>query len=343
MSRKPKRSKLKIAIVLLLIISVIAAYAGYSKYNSYIFDPVDKNSGTEISFQIKKGQTAKEIGKNLAEKELIKNSTAFYFYTKSQDLSEKLIAGRFLLKKSMNVPEILQTITDPAQAEYIITIQEGLKVKDIDQKLVDLGLIKANDFNNAVKNFTGWQFYSFLDKEILESLEFPLEGYLYPDTYFLDPESFKSEDLIYLALDNFEKKFGPKAKEIKKHTIHQIITMASIIENEVFGETDRKIVSGILWKRFENDWALGADATLLYITDDRKLSSEELAIDSSYNTRKNRGLPPGPISNPSIESIEAAMYPEESEYWFYLTTPDTGEVIYSKSNEEHNVNKEKYL
>lgn len=338
-----KSSKGKKVIVLLLLLIGITSYFIYSKYNSYIFDPVDKNSDTEISFQIKKGQTAKEIGKNLAEKDLTKSSTAFYFYTKSHDLGEKLIAGRFLLKKSMNVPEILATITDPAEAEYIITIQEGLRAKDIDQKLVDLGLIQKDDFNNAVKNFKGWQYYSFLDKTNLEKLEFPLEGYLYPDTYFLDPEIFKPDDLIYLALDNFEKKITPLRKNNKNGTVNEIITMASIIENEVFGSKDRKIVSGILWKRLENNWTIGADATLLYITDDRKLTQEELMIESPYNTRKNKGLPPGPISNPSIESIEAAIFPEESEYWFYLTTPDTGEVIYSKSNEEHNANKSKYL
>lgn len=330
-------------IALLLLLTGIASYFIYSKYNSYIFDPVDKNSDTTISFQIKKGQTAKEIGKNLVEKDLTKSSTAFYYYTKSHNLGEKLIAGRFLLKKSMNVPEILAKITDPAEAEYIITIQEGLKTKDIDQKLVDLGLIQKDDFNKAVKNFNGWQYYDFLDKPSLEKLEFPLEGYLYPDTYFLDPETFKPDDLIYLALDNFEKKFTPLKEKVKNQSINEIIIMASIIENEVFGSKDRKIVSGILWKRFENAWAIGADATLLYITDDRKLTQEELMIESPYNTRKNKGLPPGPISNPSIESIEAAIFPEETEYWFYLTTPDTGEVIYSKSNEEHNANKAKYL
>jgi len=119
--------------------------------------------------------------------------------------------------------------------------------------------------------------------------------------------------------------------------------MASIIENEVFGAENRKIVSGILWKRFENSWPLGADITLLYTKEDRKITAEDLASDSPYNTRKLQGLPPGPISNPSLESIEAAMFPKESSYWFYLTDPDNGEVIYAKSNEEHNQNRAKYL
>lgn len=327
----------------ILVILAITAGLFIFKYNFYINSPVDPTDNTPISFQIKKGETAKQISQNLEEKGLILSDTAFYYHTKFNDLGPKILAGRFVLNKTMNTPEILKVITDPANAEYVITIQEGLRIKDIDQKLVDLGLTQAGEFQKAVKNFNGWEYYLFLDKAALSKLDLPLEGYIYPDTYFLDPASFEAEDLIYLALDNFEAKFSELQSQLKRHSVHEIITMASIIENEVFGAKDRKIVSGILWKRLESDWAIGADATLLYITKDRKITAEDLAIDSPYNTRKNRGLPPGPISNPSIESIQAAMYPTESEYWFYLTTLDTGEVIYSKTNEEHNANKAKYL
>jgi UPF0755 protein len=119
--------------------------------------------------------------------------------------------------------------------------------------------------------------------------------------------------------------------------------MASIIENEVFGKDNREIVSGILWKRLDSGWKLDADSTLLYITKDRKITAEDLQLDSPYNTRKNGGLPPGPICNPSVESIVAAMFPKESNYWFYLTTSDTGEVIYAETNDQQNANKAKYL
>ncbi|MEK7086025.1 MAG: endolytic transglycosylase MltG [Patescibacteria group bacterium] len=337
-----KKNKFTKLLVLPLLV-IIVLLLGYIKYNSNVYSPVDPDDNTSISFQIKKGQTIKEIAKNLKEKNLIKSPSAFYWYAKFNNLGQDVIAGRFILNKTMNTPKILKAISDPAQAEFIITIQEGLAIKDVDQKLVDLDLINNGEFIQAVKNFNKWELYPFLDKTILEKLDLPLEGYIYPDTYFLDPENFKPEDLIYLTLDNFEKKFSELQKQLKKHTVHQIITMASIIENEVRGMTDRKLVSGILWKRLESDWPLGADATLLYITDDRKIDSKDLKIDSLYNTRKNKGLPPGPIGNPSIESIEAAMYPTENDYWFYLTTLDTGEVIYSKTNEEHNVNRAKYL
>lgn len=330
-------------ILAFLILIFVAGGIFIWKINNDINSPVDENDDTKVSFQIKKGTSPKEITKNLEEKELIQNDFSLYLYLKFEELGEDIIAGRFLLDKTMTGKEIIETISDPANAEFIITIQEGLTIKDIDEKLVELQLTKPNDFITAVKNFDGWEYYSFLDQETLSQLEIPLEGYLYPDTYFLNPIDFQPHDLIFLTLDNFERKTEELLPEIKNHTIHEIITMGSIIENEVFGAENRKLVSGILWKRLAYGWTLGADATLLYVTEDREITTEDLELDSPYNTRKNLGLPPGPISNPSTESIESAMYPTETEYWFYLTTPDTGEVIYAISNEEHNANKAQYL
>ncbi|MBI4232083.1 endolytic transglycosylase MltG [Candidatus Peregrinibacteria bacterium] len=343
--KKRKKGGKKLKLIVLAIIILLGL--SYYKYYSDTYSPVDESNNTAVSFQIKKGQTPKEIASALEEKNLINSSTSFYLYTKFHKLGENIIAGRFLLNKTLNTPEIINVISDPAQAEFIITIQEGLTVKDIDQKLVELGLIESSEFTQAAQGFNGWEYYpALLNQSILSNLTFPIEGYLYPDTYFLDPETFESKDLIYLALDNFEMKWNEIEKansKLANYSPHEIITMASIIEREVRGEKDRGVVSGILWKRLENDWTLGADATLLYITDDQKISSSDLELESPYNTRKFKGLPPGPIGNPSISSINAALFPNETPYWFYLTTLDTGEVIYASTNEEHNANKDKYL
>lgn len=335
------------------VISILIILTGlaYLQYRENIYTPVDPSDSTNISFQIKKGEPVKQIAKNLEEKGLIRSDFSLYIYARANRLGQNIIAGRFLLNKSMNVPEILNTLSDPSQAEFVITIQEGLTIKDIEKKLIDMELVKEKEFLEAVRNFDGWEFYKFLDRSKIAGLDTQLEGYIYPDTYFLDPADFKPHDLIYLALDNFEKKIKGLGVQIgvtadpsmNASELHEKLIMASIIENEVLGAKDRKIVAGILWKRLENGWPLGADATILYITEDRTISAEDLEIDSPYNTRKFAGLPPGPISNPSIESIEAALNPTQSDYWFYLTTPDTGEVIYSKTNEEHNANRAKYL
>lgn len=338
--RKNRRFYRLLAIPVLIILVLLI---GYIKYHSNIYNPVDSSDNTSISFQIKKGQSVKEIADNLEKKKLIKSPFSFYLYAKLNHLGENIVAGRFILTKTMNTPQILDSLSNISKAEYILTVQEGLTIRDIDTKLVELDLTKSGDFIQAVKSFDRWDDYSFLDKNTLSKLELPLEGYLYPDTYFLDPSNFNSNYVIKLMLDNFAKKFSKDQPLIKKHSIHQIITMASIIENEVKSSKDRKTVSGILWKRFDAHWTLGADATLLYVTSDRKIDSKDLALNSPYNTRKNQGLPPGPISNPSIESIEAAMFPTESAYWFYLTTLDTGKVIYAKTNDEQNINRAKYL
>lgn len=337
----------KISPFRLLIIfgGIILIFAGlaYLSYRNDIYNAVDPKDDTKISFTIKKGDSIDEIGERLTAQELIKGDFSFWLYITLNNFDKKIIAGRFILTKSMTAKQIVEDITDVKKAEFIIVIQEGLQISDIDQKLVDLELIKPGEFIKAVKDFDGWQYYSFLDQKTLDKLDLPLEGYIYPDTYFLDPSSFKPHKLIYLALDNFEKKTADLLPQLKKHSTHQIVTMASIIEKEVFGEENRKTVSGILWKRFENNWPLGADATLLYAKTDRKITEEDLKADSPYNTRKYQGLPPGPICNPSVESIKATMFPKESPYWFYLTEPEKGEVIYATSNEEHNKNRAKYL
>ena len=120
--------------------------------------------------------------------------------------------------------------------------------------------------------------------------------------------------------------------------------MASLIEKEVKTPEDKKIVSGILWKRLENSIPLQVDATISYITGKKgdSVSIEETKIDSPYNTYKYKGLPLGPISNPGLESIIASIYPENSDYWYYLSTPE-GKTIFSKTLEEHNIAKAKYL
>lgn len=330
---------------LLLVVLVISGMFWY--YNHSIHAPIEKDNVENVSFRIAPGQSAKEIAVELEKAELIRSSTSFYLYTKSKDLGPNILAGRFLLNKGMNVPEILETISTLSQSEAVITIQEGLKISEIDNKLVELSLTQQGDFEKSVNSFNGWEYYDFLNQGQLQELELILEGYIYPDTYFLDPSNFKPENLIFLSLDNFENKLSELDLEsspiYQKYSLHEIITMASIIEREVFGLEDKKLVSGILWKRLENNWTIGADATLLYITDDNIITAQELEINSPYNTRKNLGLPPGPIANPSIESIEAALYPTNSNYWFYLTTLDTGKVIYSTSNDEHNLNRSKYL
>lgn len=336
----------KKTLILILAILLINIFVFTKAYFNNIENPVDKSDTKEISFTVKKNATLREVANNLEDKDLIKSSLALRVYGKLHGTASKLIAGRFILSKSMTPEEIANTLIDASKSEFVITIQEGLTTKDIDKKLVEMELIKEGEFANAVKTFNGWQYYTFLDKNTLSKSPLPLEGYLYPDTYYLDPSDFKPNDLIYKALDNFEKKWqtavNTNSTMLKKYSIPEIINMASIVEKEVFGKNDRKIVAGILWKRFESGWMLGADATLLYEKNDKKITQEDLQKDSPYNTRKVKGFPVTPICNPDIDAISAALNPTNTDFWFYLSAKD-GTTIYSKTNEEHSANKAKYL
>jgi UPF0755 protein len=279
-----------------------------------VFLPKEKISGPKI-FSVEKGQGLFEIGENLEKEGLIKSKFFFDFYVILIGKERNLQAGKYLLSPSMNVSQIAQEIISGDIAKMKVTIPEGFTVKEIEEMLG----IKLPGEN--------------------------LEGYLFPDTYYF-PIDVSSEEIVRIMRKNFEKKISPYKEEIEKsgRSLQEIITMASLLEKEVKTKEEKEIVSGILWKRLKAGVPLQVDATITYITGKKttKISFEDLQIDSPYNTYKYKGLPPGPICNPGLESILAALYPKESEYWYYLSTPE-GKTLFFKTLEEHNLAKAKYL
>jgi len=349
--KKPWRSTHKNAkknwvllIVVIIIVGSLLFWHHASRYNYLISTPVDPYDDSKISIAIKKGDSINNLAKTLKNKNLILDENAFREYMRNSGLDHKIVAGRFMLQKTQTIPDIAKTITESKNAEYILTIPEGSTVRDIDNKLAAMDVISSGDFIKAVKEFSDFDKYPFLDKVKTQNLEYPLEGYLFPDTYFIDPQNFHSENLIQLMLNNFAKKLDYNLTTQHHHSLFDIIIMASIVEKEIKTDKDRPIVAGILWKRLDNNWMLGADATLLYLKkNDRNLNQTDLKSDSPYNTRNRAGLPPGPICNPGLKSILAAINPEESPYFYYLTNPENGQVIYAVTNDQHNANKLKYL
>jgi len=349
MKKKTKKRRIRYYLLLTLLIIGLVAWYKYSQYQYFINTPVNQTDITTSIFTIKKGETVNQIAEKLQQKQLIQDKSSFIWYTKINGLDKNIKTGRFILTKSLTIPEVVEKITNNETITLQVTIPEGSTIQDIDEELVKLKLITTGDFISATINFNKYNKYNFLDKTKFKKLKYPLEGYLFPDTYFIDPTNFYSENLLQLMLDNFNNKIckNPDLKSActntKEPSTHEIITMASIVEKEVRTTKDIPIVAGILWKRLKNNWMIGADATLLYLKEDRTIDYKDLQKESPYNTRINTGLPPGPICNPGIKSIEATINPQKSEYWFYLTTLDTGEVIYAKTNAAHNANKAKYL
>lgn len=233
--------------------------------------------------------------------------------------------------------------------EKKLRIIEGWRNGDISNLLVKNNLGTNDDFVNAQKDYDISQFSFLKDKP----KNTDLEGYLYPDTYRVYASSTVSE-IITKMLNNFDQKLTVKMRAdiaAQGKTISEILTMASIIEKEApisyikSDNRDAKIISGIFWRRIKAGQALQSCATLAYIlgVDKAQYSEADTKINSPYNTYKNPGLPPGPISNPGILAIEAAIYPTISNYNYFLTPTGSKEIVYSATYDEHLRNKSKYL
>ncbi len=349
MDHSPKNKSKKLIKTGLALVTIIVAWWGwkYMSYQSHLNDAVDVSATEEVSFMVKKGDSINKIADDLWEKSLITDKETFKQYVKTNNFDRKIIAGRFVLKQSFTIPEITEIITNPSKSEFVLTVPEGATIQDIDKKLANLELITPGDFIRAThevaQNPKIYEKYPFLIKEKIQPLPYPLEGYLFPDTYFLNPGDYSNESLISLMLNTFNKRLGNIIDETSPIELNKIIILGSILEKEVANPKDAGMVADVLRKRLKDDWRLDIDATLLYLSRDREIDHNDLKENSPYNTRKFKGLPPGPISNPGLKSIKAIMNPEENPYYFYLTRSDTGEMVYAKTNEEHNQNKARYL
>lgn len=309
-----------------------------------VYVPKTPNSTESKIFSVVKGEGTKEISANLREQGFIKSATAFRLYTMTFGIAGKLQAGNYLLSPSMSMPEIAGKFASGDVVKETITIIEGWNLRDISFYLEEKGIAYGADFFVAADPFEDKsEDFDFL-KSKPEGMS--LEGFLFPDTYLII-KGETSQEIINKILKNFGQKLTPELREEIENqdkTIFEIITMASLIEKEVRTLEDKKLVSGILWKRLESKMPLQVDATISYITQKKttRISIEETKIDSPYNTYKYQGLPVGPISNPGLDSIVAALNPEGSQYWYYLSTPE-GETIWSRTLEEHNEARAKYL
>lgn len=328
--------KLAFAVIAFLILQYI--YFGF-----FVKPAVDSENIAVIT--VERGESIKQIAKELKKENVINSKFLFKNYLRFTGKAKNIQAGVFRIPLPQNIKSTTYLLSTYIPVEDKVTIPEGYKISQIDATLADKGIIEAGEFINCVQTCP-------LEHDLLQYIPNQstrnLEGFLYPDTYFVSTVDFDPASLIIKMMDNFESKlpadWQQKAQALPESDLYSIINMASIIEREVLSDQDKKMVSGLLWKRYSTPgWVIGADATLLYTKSDNVITYQDLQADDPYNTRKLPGLPPTPISNPGVSSIEAALNPIDSEYWFYLTTLDTGKVIYAVTNDEHNINKNKYL
>lgn len=290
------------------------------------FLPVSLDN-TPLDFLITKGSSVSLIGNNLYEEGLIKNPIVFKFYVQLTNSQSKIQAGEFSLSKSLSLTQILEELKKGPK-EIWVTIPEGLRREEIALKFTN-SLGKNDDFLSELLTLTSGK-----------------EGYLFPDTY-LFPKSISASAIVNKMQQTFDKKVGDVS--------YNELIMASLIERETLGDSEKPIVAGILYKRIDNDWPLQVDATLQYAKANAicKLQIKgckywedvytiDKEINSEYNTYKNLGLPPAPISSPGLSSINAAKNPEKSSYWYYIHD-SKGIIHYGETLEEHGLNIKKYL
>lgn len=326
--------KFLILFLLLLIIGVGTIYWWYGAAK-----PVSTNDSVR-DFLITKGASAASVANKLQSEGFIKNSLAFKLYVQIAGKAGRIQAGEYALSPNLSLFQIVEELLRGPK-EIWVTVPEGFRREEVAEKFA-AGLLKDDE-------------ETFINEFLQASSG--KEGFLFPDTYIF-PKVASTSAIVNKLISTFEVRVDSQLDadiERSAYSLNQIITMASVVERETITEGERPIVAGILYKRLQAGWPLQADATLQYAIGSTKCKVQstgckwweipEVAdrkLVSPYNTYRNNGLPPAPIANPGLSSITAAIYPEESEYWYYLHD-EKGKIYYARTLEEHNDNIRKYI
>ena len=294
-----------------------------------------------VEFTVAKGVTGRRLGPQLATDGLIADARVWrYFLFRRGTFAPK--AGRHAVSPSMTLEEIATALEgSPIPDDVPFIVIEGWRLRDTDAALAAAGYITPGAYVAAASQAERY-------KAPFQLSSGTLEGYLYPETYRIVPGAFKVEELIQRQLETFAERFyEPHREELQRsgRTLHEVVVMASMLEREEPVPAQRPLVAGILWKRVDKGFPLGVDATSRYELpewNDRKAFLLRLRDASDpWNSRLRKGLPPGPIGSPTVESLQAALAPKPSEFWYYLH--DANKVLHpSRNAEEHEALRRKY-
>lgn len=346
---KKKNNVLKILIILAIIgIVIIISGIAFYKYNL-----TSISDNTEDKIVVIDGGTITGIGKTLKENNLIRNEFVFKVYVKLHKINN-LKASTYKLNESMSLKEIVETLQKGNSYnpdEIRITFKEGKNIRWIANAVSEN---TNNSYDSFIEKVTDSKYidtlidkYWFLTKDIKNTkIYYPLEGYLFPETYAFLNKEVTNETIIETMLNETEKKLAPYKVKIENSdlSIHKFFTLASIVELEGANADDRKGVAGVFYNRVKDNWSLGSDVTTYYALkiDDFKVSlTEGLGLykcDNAYNTRCSSftGLPVGPICNPGLESLLATLEPTEHNYYYFVA--DCNGKTYLNENETGHFN-----
>lgn len=331
--------------ILLLFLSGIVL--GFGAFIINALQPIEIDE--EVTFVIESGTHSSTIADKLEEAGLIRNAMVFKYYLRFIGEGHRFQAGEYAIPPGITLDELIEKFNngDTVQADMIrFTLPEGFTVEQIAEVLDTTGLATQEQFLQLMSDPS--LFADTLVSNIPESQDYKyaLEGYIFPETYEVTVDS-TPEDVIRRTLNELDRKLSTLPEDWEQQldvlgvTFHEMLTIASLVEREVVVDSERALVAGVIYNRLKNNHLLQIDASVQYALGEHqnRVLNEDLEVDSPYNTYENVGLPPGPIASPGIKSIEAALYPQETDYMFYVTKKDgTSEHYFAVTYQEHQAN-----
>ncbi|MGM9978283.1 MAG: endolytic transglycosylase MltG [Clostridium sp.] len=331
--------KKKKGILLLIVVLLIAVIIGGFEYYDGIIEKPLKSDKEKIKITVDEGESFYSILDELSSTGALKNKEVIKLNLKLDKKNNiNLVPGEYEINTNVTLKELIKILEteDFSKNRISVTIPEGYDIEEIANLFKENGLFSKDDFLNAVKNH---ELPSYVKKD--DKKKYNLEGYLFPNTYFLDKD-ISPDEVISLMISEFEKTLEKVEKEtgvtVKEEEIEKIITIASLVEEEAELDEERDLVSSVIYNRLEKGMKLEFCSTINYAWGEHlpQVLNKHLEIDSPYNTYKNEGLPVGPITNPGEKSIIAAVKPAQTDYlYFMLLYNQGGKHHFSNNGAEH--------
>lgn len=342
--------KVVLRVSITLVLLAMAVFAGGFFYINNALKPVDPSSEKKTNISIPIGSSSTGIAQILEDNGIIKNAKVFKYYVKFKNESG-FMAGDYELSPSMTFPDIVSSLKTGKVVEEVvfrITIPEGKQLKEIafiisektgyTEKEVWEKLTNGDFVRELMQ-----QYPNVLTDDILQkNIKYALEGYLFPATYSFYKEDPSIEEIVKVMLDKTKHVLLDYSGQMDENdmSVHELLTMASLIEEEATEQAHREQISSVFYNRIETGMPLQTDPTVLYAKGEHKAKVyyKDLEIDDPYNTYKYPGMTPGPIANAGVSSIDAALNPADTDYLYFLATP-SGQVLFSHTLAEHNEKK----
>lgn len=354
-----KKTVRKIVLTVLIVFILLIVFLGFAGYRYVMnsLEPIDEASEEIVEVEIPTGSGRGQIATILEENDLIGSSFVFEYYVRFRG-DNNFQAGEYLMSPSMSVEEMVDYLNEggtPISEEAMsrITVPEGIHIEQIAERLEENTEFSAEDFMVLVQEESfieemSAQFPDLLSSavEASEETRYLLEGYLYPATYEVF-EDTTLESLVTQMISQMNQTMQPHFEEIMASdlTVHEVLTLASYIEREGTSDEDRQLISGVFYNRIAEGMPMQTDPSVAYALGEHRerTTYEDLEIDSPYNTYMYAGIGPGPINSPSEAAIYASVYPEETDYLYFLADLETGNIYYSETYEQHLEYQNEYL